>query len=288
VKSFVVTGASSGIGWATAVLLAENGHRVFATVRKEADAHALAENPGITPVFMDVSEAEQVAEAAAKIRSEVGEAGLDGLVNNAGSGTALPLELMAPAQLRQQLEVNTIGQLAVTQALLPALRRARGRIVMIGSIGVRAVPPFTGPIVVPKAALTALTHILRQELAPWGIRTILVDPASIRTDAGEKLAAAAEATVENFSAADRGLYGAAYKTMTSRFLALDVAGSPPSAVAEVIVHALTDQRPRAHYTVGRNRRRLSMIPRLPIRLADALRRRVFGIPGPGSVIGAPR
>ncbi|MEV4262444.1 SDR family NAD(P)-dependent oxidoreductase [Kribbella sp. NPDC049584] len=287
-KSCVVTGASSGIGRATAVLLAENGHRVFATVRKESDAHALARTPGITPVFMDVGDAEQVAEAVAKIRSEVGEAGLDGLVNNAGSGTALPLELMAPAQLRHQLEVNTIGQLAVTQALLPALRQARGRVVMIGSIGVRAVPPFTGPIVVPKAALTALTHILRQELAPWGIRTILVDPASIRTDAGEKLAAAAQATVENFSAADRALYGAAYKTMTSRFLALDVAGSPPSAVATVILHALTDQRPRAHYTVGRNRRRLSMIPRLPIRLADALRRRVFGIPGPGSAIGVPR
>ncbi len=102
---------------------------------------------------------------------------MDGLVNNAGSGAARPLELLSRAELCRQLEVNTVGQRAVTQAFLPLLRRARGRIVMIGSIGVRCTPPFSGPIVIPKAALNALTHALRQELSGFGVRTILVGPA---------------------------------------------------------------------------------------------------------------
>lgn len=281
-STVVVTGASSGIGRATAELLAGHGHRVFATVRNQHDADALAASPGITPVPLDVTEPDQIAAAAATIGAAVGEAGLDGLVNNAGTGTALPLELLTPERLRHQLEVNTVGQLAVTQALLPLLRRARGRIVMIGSIGVRATPPFTGPIVVPKAALTAITHLLRQELAPWGIRTVLVDPASIRTEAREKAASAAAATLAGFGPADRALYGDAYRRMTDRFLGSDEHGSPPSVVAATVLRALTARRPRAHYTVGRNGRRLTVISRLPVPLADALRRKAFGTPAPGS------
>ena len=275
--SIVVTGASSGIGRATALRLAGSGHHVFATVRKDADAESLAGHDRITPVFLDVTNPGQIAEAAAAIQAQVGDAGLDGLVNNAGSGTAQPIELMSPEALRRQLEVNTIGQLAVTQAFLPLLRRGHGRIVMIGSIGVRCTPPFSGPIVIPKAALTALTHALRQELAGSGVRTILVDPATIRTDAGDKFAVDAAATLGAFSPTDRAHYGAAFTRMTAAFASSHQRGSPPEAVAAVISRALTAKRPRSHYTVGKNSRRMTVVAYLPIRLADAVRRRIFGL-----------
>ncbi len=228
--------------------------------------------------MLDVTEAGQLADAVAAIEAQVSAAGLDGLVNNAGSGAALPLELTSRAELRRQLEVNTIGQLAVTQAFLPLLRRARGRIVMIGSIGVRCPPPFSGPIVIPKAALTAVTHALRQELSGCGIRTILVDPATIRTDAGDKVAADAAATLAAFTDSERVRYGAAVSKMTSAFTRSHRQGSPAEKVAAVIVRALTSRRPQAHYTVGKNSRRMTLISRLPIPLADAVRRRIFGMP----------
>lgn len=280
--SILVTGASSGIGRATALRLAASGHQVFATVRKDADAKSFAGHDQITPVFLDVTNPSQIADAVATIQAQVGEAGLDGLVNNAGSGTAQPLELMSHDVLRRQLEVNTIGQLAVTQAFLPLLRRAHGRIVMIGSIGVRCTPPFSGPIVIPKAALTALTHALRQELAGSGVRTILVDPATIRTDAGDKFAADAAATLSAFSAEGRARYGAAFTKMTAAFASSHEKGSPPEAVAAVISRALTARRPRAHYTIGKNSRRMTLVAYLPIRLADAVRRRIFGLAAAGS------
>ena len=227
--SIVVTGASSGVGRATALLLADRGYQVFATVRKDADAQRLARQHRITPVFLDVTNAGQIADAVAVVQAQVAEAGLDGLVNNAGSGAARPLELMSPAELRRQLEVNTVGQL--TQAFLPLPRRAQGRIVMIGSIGVRCTPPFSGPIVIPKAALTALTHALRQELSGFGVRTILVDPATIRTDAGDKFAADAAATLSTFSDGARVRYGAAFSRMSSAFASSHEKGSPPRSPA---------------------------------------------------------
>ena len=281
--SIVVTGASSGIGRATALLLADRGHQVFATVRKRADAQRFAGQRQITPVFLDVTNADQLADAVAVVQAQVGEAGLDGLVNNAGSGAARPLELMSRAELRRQLEVNAVGQLAVTQAFLPLLRRAHGRIVMIGSIGVRCTPPFSGPIVIPKAALTALTHALRQELSGFGVRTILVDPATIRTDAGDKFAEDAAATLSAFSDEARVRYGAAFSRMSSAFTSSHEKGSPPEQVAAVICRALTSRRPRPHYTVGKNSRRMTLISHLPLPVADAVRRRIFGMPAPGSL-----
>ena len=245
-------------------------------MRKDADAQGLAAHDRVTPVFLDVTSTGQIADAVAAIQARAGEAGLDGLVNNAGSGAALPLELMPLEALRRQLEVNTIGQLAVTQAFLPLLRRGHGRIVMIGSIGVRCTPPFAGPIVIPKAALTALTHALRQELGGSGVRTILVDPATIRTDAGDKFAEDAGLTLSGFTDEDQARYGAAFGKMTSAFARSHEKGSPPEAVAAVIARALTARRPRAHYTVGRNSRRMTLVARLPIPAADAVRRRVFG------------
>ncbi len=248
--SIVVTGASSGIGRATALLLAKGGHQVFATVRKEADAQSFAGQHRITPVFLDVTNADQIGGAVAAIQAQVGEAGLDGLVNNAGSGAAEPLELMSREELRRQLEVNTIGQLAVTQAFLPLLRRAQGRIVMIGSIGVRCTPPFSGPIVIPKAALTAMTPAPPEEPAASASGPSR-GPGYHRTDAGA-IAEDAAATLRRFADEARVSYGAAISGMSSVIRSSHGGAAQPEMVAAVISRALTSERPRARYTVGKN------------------------------------
>ena len=167
-KHTLVTGCSSGIGRSTALRLARDGQHVYAGIRKPADGDRLARSAAggeITPVILDVTEPGHVAAAAATIDEHTGAAGLDGLVNNAGYGLACPAELVPLDSFRRQLDVNVTGQLAVTQAVLPALRRARGRIVMVSTIGVRFSPPFAGPLDASKAALTALGEALRQELA---------------------------------------------------------------------------------------------------------------------------
>ena len=187
----LVTGASSGIGRATALRLAAAGQHVYAGVRTEADAAALAQAAAgweLTPVILDVTDPVQIAAAATTVTDHVGPAGLDGLVNNAGIGVAAPTELLPLDTFRRLLEINVVGQLAVTQTFLPLLRAARGRIVVISTIGVRFRPPFAGPLDATKAALAELAHALRQELAPWGIRVILIEPASIASAAADKVA----------------------------------------------------------------------------------------------------
>ena len=179
-KIVVVTGASSGIGLASAVRLAGAGWRVFGGVRTEADASALRER-GIEPLELDVTDAAQIAAAA----DAVGPT-LDGLVDNAGIAIAAPLELVPLDELRHQLEVNVVGQVAVAQAFLPALRRARGRVVLMGSIGGKSALPFLGPYAASKHALEAVADSLRVELRPWGIEVAIVEPASIATPSGRR------------------------------------------------------------------------------------------------------
>ena len=209
----LVTGASSGIGRATVARLAAGGHHVYAGVRRPADGAALpgaareAAAPGeVTPLLLDVTDQAQIAAAAQAVTGHVGAAGLAGLVNNAGIGGFSPLELTGAADFRRLLEVNVTGQLAVTQALLPLLRRAQGRIVMVGSIGARFTPPFTGPLAASKSALTTVAEALRQELAPWNIRVVVIEPGSIRTDAVDKLRSDAAELISQADPGQRALY----------------------------------------------------------------------------------
>ena len=169
-RTAIVTGASSGIGEACAVRLARAGWRVLAGVRREGDAPE-----GTEEVLLDVTDAEQIRGAAERVDE------LDGLVNNAGIALGSPLELVPVDQLRYQLEVNLVGQVAVTQALLPALRRAKGRIVFMGSIAGRSALPFLAPYAASKHALEAVADSLRLELKPFGISVSIVEPGSIRT-----------------------------------------------------------------------------------------------------------
>lgn len=282
----LVTGASSGIGRATALRLAASGYHVFAGIRKPADGTALAEAAAgeLTPLLLDVTDTQQITAAVKTIAGHVGDAGLAGLVNNAGIGVFGPLELIPIEQFRRQLEVNVTGQLAVTQAALPLLRQARGRIVMIGSIGTRFTPPFVGPLAASKSTLTTMSNALRQELAPWDIRVILVEPGSIRSEAVDKLENDARTVMNDATAEGRALYENAFLHLVGFFAGLHEKGSPPDVVAETVERALGASRPRSCYLSGKNARRMATIARLlPVPAQDALRRRLARQPAPGSL-----
>ena len=290
-KHTLVTGSSSGIGRATAFRLAAAGQHVYAGVRKPADGDRLVrsaagEGGEITPLILDVIEPGHIAAAASAIdehTASAGLAGLDGLVNNAGYGLACPSELVPLDAFRRQLDVNVTGQLAVTQAMLPALRRARGRIVMVSTIGVRFSPPFAGPLDAAKAALTALGEALRQELAPWGIRVVLVEPATINSGAADKVTRDAAAAMAAAEPGARALYEGAFGGMLQVMERREANGSPPDVAAVTITKALTARRPRAVYLSGKDSRRLAILSGLPAPVLDMARRRVFRLPAPGSL-----
>ena len=285
----LVTGASTGIGRATVLRLATSGYHVFAGVRKPEDGASLvsAATGEVTPVIVDVTNAQQIAAAVEFIAGHVGNAGLAGLVNNAGIGVFGPLELIPIERFRHQLDVNVTGQLAITQAALPLLRRARGRIVMIGSIGSRFTPPFVGPLSASKSTLTTMSDALRQELAPWDVRVTVVEPGSIRSEAVDKLEHDAQAVMDEVTTEGRALYEAAFRHLVGFFAQLHEKGSPPDVVAKTVEHALSVARPRATYLSGKNARRMATVARLlPVAAQDALRRRLAGQPAPGSLAAA--
>lgn len=271
----LITGASTGIGSATAAHLDRLGHEVFAGVRKEADGQRLRErSPGVTPVILDVTDGASIAAAA----ETVGERPLAGLVNNAGIAVSGPLEFMDLDALRHQLEVNLVGQVAVTQAFLPALRRGRGRVVFTGSIGGRVPLPFTAPYGASKAGIAAIAGSLRQELRPWGIGVSVVEPGSVATPIWEKGAGAAASTVAALPPQGRELYGKTLSGTGEIAAKMEAAGIPPERVAEVIERALTVKRPRSRYLVGRDAKMQYVMSRLlPDPLFDRLVAREMGL-----------
>src|SRR5215203_4730953 len=282
-RAVVVTGASSGIGRASAMKLARSGFRVFAGVRKEEDAEALEETAPagrLKPLFIDVTDEHLVASAASTVEEAVGGEGIAGLVNNAGIGEAWPLEYVPLEEFRSQFEVNVFGHLTVTQAFLPLIRAATGRIVNVGSVGGRITMPFGGTLSAPRRALVAVNDALRMELHPWGIHVVLIEGGSISTRAVDKLEAAAEATIEGLPAAGRARYADSYRTVVGSTVARTRAGSPPELVADAIFRALTEPTPKTRYPVGADARVLLALSEvLPDRLLDRLRFRIFGLQG---------
>jgi NAD(P)-dependent dehydrogenase (short-subunit alcohol dehydrogenase family) len=269
-RTVLVTGTSTGIGRAVALELERRGFSVYAGVRRTQDAESLLAAAGgkLTPVMLDVTRPEQVAETARLIEGEVGEAGLFGLVNNAGINVSGPLEFLPPEDLRRQFEVNLFGQLAVTQALLPLLRRARGRVVNIGSVSGWSAMPLVGPYCASKFALRALNDSLRLELRPWGIFVILVDPGPIATPIWDK------ARDRRGDIGPETEAGALYGPMIERalaFTARTVARAvKPEKVARTVVRALESPRPRPRYLVGATLRSGPFVEKLPVRLRDWL------------------
>jgi NAD(P)-dependent dehydrogenase (short-subunit alcohol dehydrogenase family) len=253
-RSVLITGASSGIGAACAERLALKGWRVFAGVREEGKAPA-----GTTELILDVTDAGAIETAAA----EIGER-LDGLVDNAGIAIAAPLEHLPLDELRRQLEVNVVGQLAVTQALLPAVRAARGRIVLVGSIAGTSALPFLGPYAISKFALEAMADALRVELAPDGIHVSLIRPGTIRTPIWTK----PQPLADTLSAEAVQRYGDRIAAMRKFAAARAAKAAPVESVVEAIEHALTAEKPHTRYLVGRDARIRAAVERLPDRWRD--------------------
>jgi NAD(P)-dependent dehydrogenase (short-subunit alcohol dehydrogenase family) len=251
-KSVLVTGASTGIGRATALRLDAGGWRVFAGVRREADAEALREagSDRLAPVILDVTDAGQIAAARDRIAGKLDGAGLDGLVNNAGVALPGPLETLPIEDFRRQIEVNLTGQVAVTQAVLAPIRKARGRIVFISSIGGRIAFPLTGAYHASKFGIEAVGDVFRQELRPWGIAVSIVEPGSIDTPIWERGEAAADEIGERAHSAQEDLYGKAIESYRKVVKQLAARGIAPEKVAETIEHALSVGRPRTRYLVG--------------------------------------
>lgn len=266
----LLTGASTGIGRATALHLASRGWEVLAGVRTDAAAASLTrESHGaVRPVLLDITDPTSV-KGAAVIAAEVsGERGLAGLVNNAGIQGVGPLELLALDRIREVLETNVVGQIAVTQALLPQLRAGTGRIVMISSLSGAVALPFLGAYAASKHAVEAVGDAWRHELRPHGIRVAIVEPGNIATpiwDKGLDPAPLAELGPEL-----RQLYGPGVDfTLAQARHAAEVA-IPPERVAAAIEHALSARRPRQRYLVGRDAKIAVRLQRHAPRLLDRL------------------
>lgn len=279
-RAVLVTGASKGIGEACALGLHARGLLVFAGVRDPADGRALVDRVGgdrLVPVRVDVVDPSAIASAARVVEERTGERGLAGLVNNAGVAVAGPLEFLPIEDLRQQLEINVIGQVAVTQALLPALRRARGRIVFIGSVAGRSSLPFSGAYGASKFAIEAIADALRVELADGEINVAVVEPGAIATPIWETSLARADAMLETMPAQLDERYGPQLATVRRFALHSAKHGTPARRVAAAVEHALTASRPRFRYVVGRDARTRLLLERLlPTRLRDRLIRARLG------------
>ena len=263
----IVTGSSSGIGQATALHLRSLGFDVFAGVRKREDADRLREQ-GLEPLQLDVTEEESIDAA----RTLLGGRPLAGLVNNAGVAVSGPLEYVPVAELRHQLEVNLIGQVAVTQALLPALRAGQGRIVNMSSIGGRLALPLMSPYNASKFALEAVSDSLRRELRGQGIRVSVVEPGGVKTPIWEKGNEAAGAILERMPPEAVERYGRLADALRKQSREIEEeTGISPQEVAEVVGHALTAERPKTRYLVGRDAKtRAALATLLPDRAFDAL------------------
>jgi NAD(P)-dependent dehydrogenase (short-subunit alcohol dehydrogenase family) len=276
VKSVLVTGASTGIGEACALRLDRLGHRVYAGVRSEEHVHGLRQRGSdrIVPVFLDVTDQAQIDAAAKQI---AGGGGLDGVVNNAGIGRGGPLEYLPLETWREQLEVNVLGQVAVTKAVLPSIRAAGGRIVFIGSIGGRVATMLMGPYNASKFAIEAIGESLRSELHPWGISVSVVEPGAVKTPVWDKARQQVDRLERALPEEARTRYARHIAAARKAIEMQDRQGVSPDKVAAAVEQALFSPRPKTRYLVGTDARVQALLVRwLPDRPREAIIRRFAG------------
>lgn len=278
--SVLVTGSSTGIGEACSLDLDKLGFRVFGSVRKEDDAERIAAQASerFTPVLMDVTDPQAVRQGAETIAKTVGETGLFGLVNNAGIAVPGPLECVPLDEVRRQFEVNVVGQLAVTQAVLPMIRSAKGRVVNMGSISGITAPPYMGPYSASKFALQAINDALRMELRRWGIHVSIVAPDIVATPFWKKIMDSAFEMGKHLPRPIRKLYKQELTVMWQTSQRADETGMGVDRVVRAVRHALTARRPKARYLVGRRTVAACWVARnLPSRVSDWFVRRQMGM-----------
>ena len=268
-EAVLVTGASTGIGAAAADALARAGYAVFAGVRKESGSVRSSErHTGVRETKLDVTDASSIARAAATV-AESGLA-LRGVVNNAGIALGGPLEFLPVDELRRQFEVNVFGAVAVTQAFLPQLRSARGRLLFVGSVSGRAAVPFLGPYSASKFALRAIADALRVELAPSGIVVVLIEPASVKTPIWRKGRESRHELLRSLGPQAQRYYKEELEALFRMTEREERNAMPVELVTNAILHAMNARRPRAHYAVGAALAKFFGV--LPARLQDRLMR----------------
>jgi NAD(P)-dependent dehydrogenase (short-subunit alcohol dehydrogenase family) len=247
----VITGSSTGIGRACALRLDRAGFRVFAGVRKAEDGESLRAEASdrLEPLTCDVVDAATIATAANRVR-EAADGRLAGLVNNAGVAVPGPVEAIDLDDLRRQFEINVIGQVAVTQAFLPLLRAARGRIVFMSSIGARRGLPYLSAYNASKSAIGAVGESLRQEMRPFGVSVSIIEPGSIATPMWGKGQSEAPDFIASMEPELRALYEQRLERLQALSAKTESRGQAPDAVAEAVEHALTAAKPKTRYVVG--------------------------------------
>lgn len=276
-KTFLVTGSSTGIGEACALHLDRLGHRVYAGVRRDSDGEKLRSKASdrMTPVLLDVTDQAAIDGAAKRVESEVGA--LDGLVNNAGVGRGGPIEFLSLDEWRDQFEVNVFGQIAVTKAMLPLIRAAKGRVVFIGSIGGKVSNQSLGPYNASKHSIEAIGDTLRQELHPWGIAVSIVEPGAIQTEIWTKANDTVERLEREYPQEALALYAKHVEGVKKGIEFQAKNAVPAQKVADAVEHALLSNRPKTRYLVGRDARMMSVVSSLlPDRAMDSVIRRIAG------------
>jgi NAD(P)-dependent dehydrogenase (short-subunit alcohol dehydrogenase family) len=278
VKSILISGASKGIGKAAALFFSTNGIQVFAGVRTVEDGKILEDLGGgkIIPIQLDVTNSTQIKNSIVKIEEIVGKNGLQGLVNNAGIAVSSPMEFVPIDELRNQIEINFIGVVALTQACMPLIRIGKGRIVNISSISGMFSYPFVGPYSASKFALEAFTNSFRRELLMAGIHVASVQPGNVDTPIWDSSYMKADEISKNFPAEAHQHYPFYFPTLLDKKDGQDKKGMSPQKVVDKINHALFSKRPKTKYPVGNTAIFFSTIGKfIPDKFFDSIIKIIF-------------
>jgi len=257
----LITGASTGMGAATARELARRGYHVLAGVRRKSDADGLRA-ARLEPVILDITDPAQVEAVAARIDGDPAGRPLRAVINNAGIAVIAPVEVLTISEWRHQFEVNFFGHVAVTKAVLPALHASSGRVVNISSVGGRIALPTYGAYAGTKFALEAMSDALRRELAPHGVQVVVVEPGGVRTEMTGRSTERANETLTVLPPAARARYGPLLQAAVNHASAFTASGVSAEAAGRIIADAATDRRPRTRYTIGRDAAILTRLSRV--------------------------
>lgn len=275
-RAVLLTGASTGIGFATAGVLARYGFAVYAGVRSAADAERLAQlHPSIRTLQLDVTDASQIASAREQVLSD--GLPLAGVINNAGIAVSGPLEFLPVDDVRKQFEINSFAPIAVAQAFLEPVRETRGRLIFVGSIAGRMAAPFIGPYAASKAALASLVDSLRMELHGSGIGVSLLEFAAVKTPIWAKGRTAKDAMLSKLPPQAHERYGRVVEKVVAITRKEEQTGMEPDTIAQVILEALTTAQPRERYLIGKRARIQAAAAVLPARTKDRLVRNAMGL-----------
>ncbi|MFE2813852.1 SDR family oxidoreductase [Streptomyces nigra] len=267
----LITGASTGMGAATARELARRGFHVLAGVRRQSDADTLR-SAGLEPVFLDITNPEQIASVSKRIADDPAGRPLRAVINNAGIAINAPVEVLSMEDWQRQFDVNFFGHIAVTKAVLPALHASGGRVVNISSIGGRIAMPTYGAYAAAKFAMEAMSDSLRRELAPHGVQVVVVEPGGVKTEMTGHGIERANDTIATLSPTQRSRYGELLQAIINQATSFTDSGLSAEAAALVIAKAATARRPRTRYTIGRDAAVLTRLSRI---LSDKMLDRIL-------------